>query len=51
MKQILFGLPPNSQSIAILLIGLIHTVTILYRLTNHFNGVEKSKEYNVLVGK
>jgi hypothetical protein len=51
MKHTIFGLPPNSQSLAILLLGLILTVSILYGLTNHFNGVELPPEYNILIGK
>lgn len=51
MKQTIFGLSPNSQSLAILLLGLILTTLILYGLTNRFNGVKLPPEYNVLIGK
>jgi hypothetical protein len=51
MKQNIFGLPPNLQSIAILTFGLFLTIAIFYGLTNHFNGVTIPKEYEVLIGK
>jgi hypothetical protein len=51
MKQNIFGLPPNLQSIAILTFGLVLTIAIFYGLTNHFNGVTIPKEYEVLIGK
>jgi len=51
MKQSLIGLSPSGQSTAILTLGIILTIVILYGLTNHFNGVEIPKEYNILIGK
>ncbi|MDO1449910.1 hypothetical protein Q0590_26765 [Rhodocytophaga aerolata] len=51
MKQNIFGLSPNSQSMAILTFGLVLTIAIFYGLTNHFNGVTIPKEYEVLIGK
>ena len=51
MKQIIFGLSPNKQSIIILIFGLLLTIVIFYGLTNHFNGVTIPKEYEVLIGK
>lgn len=51
MKQTIFGLSPNRQSITILTFGLIMTIVIFYGLTNHFNGVTIPKEYEVLIGK
>lgn len=51
MKQTIFGLTANRQSIAILTFGFILTIVIFYGLTNHFNGVTIPKEYEVLIGK
>ncbi len=51
MKQTIFGLSPNRQSIIILIFGLLLTIVIFYGLTNHFNGVTIPKEYEVLIGK
>ena len=51
MKQSIFGLAPNGQSISILIFGFILTITIFYGLTNQFNGVAIPKEYNILIGK
>ena len=51
MKQSIFGLAPNGQSISILIFGIILTITIFYGLTNQFNGVAIPKEYNILIGK
>ena len=51
MKQNIFGLTPNNQSISILIFGLVLIIVIFYGLTNEFNGVTIPKEYNVLIGK
>jgi hypothetical protein len=51
MTQNIFGWSPNSQSIAILVFGLVLTIVIFYGLTNRFNGVTIPKEYEVLIGK
>ncbi|AEE48865.1 hypothetical protein [Haliscomenobacter hydrossis] len=51
MKQTVVGLSPNSQSIAILIFGLLLTIIIFYGLTNHFRGVPIPEEYNILIGK
>ena len=51
MKQIIFGLSPNKQSIIILIFGLLLTIVIFYGLTNHFNGFIIPSEYNILIGK
>lgn len=51
MKQSVFGISPNKQSIAILTFGIILTMVILCGLTNYFKGVAIPKEYNVLIGK
>jgi hypothetical protein len=51
MKQSIFGISPNKQSIAILTFGIILTVVIFCGLTNYFNGIAIPKEYNVLIGK
>jgi hypothetical protein len=51
MKQSLFGISPNKQSIAILTFGIILTAIIFCGLTNYFNGIAIPKEYNVLIGK
>ncbi len=51
MKQTIFGLTPNRQSFAILILGLFTNILIFYGLTNHFKGVVIPKEYNILIGK
>lgn len=51
MKSKLFGIDPIKQSYAILIIGILLTLIILYGLTNGFNGVEIPKEYNIMIGK
>jgi hypothetical protein len=51
MKENIFGLTPNRQSIIILTFGLIVTIIIFYGLTNQFNGVTIPKEYEILIGK
>ena len=51
MKQSIFGLSPNRQSILILTFGIIITFVIFFGLTNHFDGVTIPKEYEVLIGK
>ena len=51
MKQTIFSLSPNRQSIIILIFGLLLTIVIFYGLTNHFNGFIIPSEYNILIGK
>ena len=51
MKENIFGLTPNRQSIIILTFGFILTIIIFYGLTNHFNGVILPSEYDILIGK
>jgi hypothetical protein len=51
MKQTIFGLTPNRQSKAILIVGICLTFIIFYGLTNHFNGVTIPVEYKILTGK
>jgi hypothetical protein len=51
MSRNIFGLTPNAQSKAILVMGFILTFIIFYGLTNHFKGVQIPTEYNVLIGK
>ena len=51
MKTTIFNLTPKQQAKGILLFGVITTIAIFYGLTNHFQGVEIPKEYNVLIGK
>ena len=51
MKQVIFGLTPNGQSKAILILGFGSTLIIFYGLTNHFQGVTIPSEYNILIGK
>ena len=51
MKQFIFGLTPNGQSKAILILGFGSTLIIFYGLTNHFQGVTIPSEYNILIGK
>ena len=51
MKQNIFRLEPLRQSYGILIIGIILTLTILYGLTNGFNGVEIPQKYDILIGQ
>jgi hypothetical protein len=51
MKQPVLGLTPKTQSILILVFGLMLTLAIFYGLTNHFKGVTVPVEYNILIGK
>ena len=51
MTQSIFGVTPDNQSLAIVVLGVIVTLILFYGLTNQFNGVVIPKEYNVLIGK
>jgi hypothetical protein len=51
MKSNIFNLTPKQQAKAIFVFGLILTIFIFYGLTNHFQGVQIPKEYNILIGK
>ena len=51
MKKNLLGLIPNQQAYIILTIGMLLSFTVLYGLTNKFNGIEIPKEYNIMTGK
>lgn len=51
MKSDLLTLTPKQQAKAILIFGIILTITIFYGLTNRFNGVTIPKDYEVLIGK
>ncbi|WP_218155052.1 hypothetical protein [Pedobacter insulae] len=51
IKSNWLNLTPNQQAKAILIFGLMLTVTIFYGLTNQFKGVKIPKDYEVLIGK
>jgi hypothetical protein len=51
MKKNILGIQVYHQSIIILLIALIFAFSIIFGLTNHFNGFEIPNEYHVLIGK
>ena len=51
MNRSILGLPPIGQAKAILVFGICLTILIFYGLTNHFEGVEIPKEYNILILK
>ncbi|MFO0355947.1 MAG: hypothetical protein ACK50A_03260 [Sphingobacteriaceae bacterium] len=51
MKTNILSLTPKEQAKAIIVFGLILTISIFYGLTNHFQGVEIPSEYNILIGK
>lgn len=51
MKLTILGLSPTRQSLAILIFGFLFTILVFYGLTNHFNGVQIPKAYEVLIGK
>lgn len=51
MDSEIFGWSVQKQSLAILAIGGILSIMILYGTTNGFNGVEIPLEYHVMIGK
>jgi hypothetical protein len=51
MRHNIFSMTPSGQSKAILIFGICLTILIFYGLTNHFEGVQIPKEYNVVIGK
>lgn len=51
MKSDLLMLTPKQQAKAILIFGVIFTITLFYGLTNQFNGVDIPEAYEVLIGK
>ena len=51
IKKNILGLIPNQQAYIILTIGMLLSFTVLYGLTNKFNGIEIPKEYNIMTGK
>lgn len=51
MKSDLLNITPTQQAKVILIFGIVLTITILYGLTNQFNGVNIPEEYEVLIGK
>lgn len=51
MKKTIFNLSPDLQAKAILLMGVLFVITILYALTNQFRGVEIPETYHILTGK
>jgi len=48
MKNKIFGLTPNIQSIAIIVFGVFLMLYIIYGLTNHFNGMQIPYQYNLI---
>lgn len=51
MKSDIINLAPKQQAKSIIAFGFVLTVVIFYGLTNHFQGVQIPKEYNILIGK
>lgn len=51
IKKQIFNLTPNMKATVILVFGILLTVIIFYGLTNHFQGVQLPKEYNIIIGK
>ncbi|AQG79902.1 hypothetical protein [Spirosoma montaniterrae] len=51
MSRTVAGLSPTVQARAILLLGAVVTLLIVYGLTNGFRGVTIPAEYGVLIGK
>jgi hypothetical protein len=51
MRSAVFNVTPSRQATAILLFGILITLTLFYGLTNQFEGVVIPKEYNILIGK
>lgn len=51
MKRAVFGIPPASQAIGLLIFGFAFSCLVFYGLTNQLNGVELPKNYEVLIGK
>ncbi len=50
-KNAIFGIKPFQQSFVILAFGVLLSLTILYGLTNGFNGIEIPSEYDIMIGK
>lgn len=50
-KNAIFGIKPLQQSFVILAFGVLLSLTILYGLTNGFNGIEIPSEYDIMIGK
>ncbi|MGX7688168.1 hypothetical protein ACWA1C_13475 [Flectobacillus roseus] len=51
MGKTYLSLTPTRQAQMIFAFGWLLTAIIFYGLTNHFNGINIPKEYNVLIGK
>jgi hypothetical protein len=51
MKRNVFGISPLHQARAILLVGAVLSVVVLYGLTNKFHGFAIPDEYGVMIGK
>jgi hypothetical protein len=51
MGKTYLSLTPTRQAQMIFAFGWLITAIIFYGLTNHFNGINIPKEYNVLIGK
>lgn len=51
MRQSILGLSPGAQAKAILFIGILLTIVLMYGLTNGFRGVVIPEAYEVLIGK
>lgn len=51
MQRNILNLTPHQQAKAILILGLMLTLTIFYGLTNHFQGAQIPREFNILIGK
>ena len=51
IKLNILNLTPKFQTKIILVFGLIFTLIVFYGLTNHFQGVQIPKEYNILIGE
>ncbi|GAA4394836.1 hypothetical protein GCM10023187_01090 [Nibrella viscosa] len=51
MNGNILNFPPEIQSIAILVFGVLLTIFLFFGLTNHFKGVTIPKEYEILIGK
>lgn len=51
MKTTLWRVSPSQQALVLFILGMVLTVTLLYGLTNHFEGVTIPEEYQVVTGK
>jgi hypothetical protein len=51
MLRSIGGVSPYTQSMIIFIVGIFTSISIIFGLTNHFEGITIPKEYHLLLGK